>query len=361
MRYVIKSAKTIEEAIELGVKELGLTRDEIEFEVIQEPTKAVFGLFGGNDAMVKIKEKAKMKIDLDDIFAETKLDITPEIDITPEEAVEEFDFDEEIEDKFNRMQEEEFDLDKEELFVEEEVILDNVDEEEELDENTNETDDLYEDGYTPEFIQETEVLENFDESEEIENEKENENIESFTSDENLVNTRDLQFSGEACSITDEDDIKQAAEKAKKILEDLLIKMHIETKVSYETHKDNVINFNLEDISENDTGIVIGSKGETLNAVQYILSLLANRNTSNFLRITLNAGEYRNRRKKAIEANAQRVAYKVLKTKKSIALKPMNSYERRIVHFALQDYKEIETVSTGKFPNRKVIVKYKGFN
>ncbi len=353
MRYVIKSAKTIEEAIELGIKELGLTRDEIEFEVMQEPTKAVFGLFGGNDAMVKVKEKAKMKINLDEIFAETSLDITTE------DTVEEFDFDEEIEDKFNRMQDEEFDLDKEELFVEEEVIL-NDEDEEDLEENTNETDDLYEDGYTPEFIEEAENSEEFAISEEFENKRE-EDFESYTSDQNLVNTRDLQFSGEACSITDEDDIKQAAEKAKKILEDLLIKMHIETKVSYETHNDNVINFNLEDISENDTGIIIGSKGETLNAVQYILSLLANRNTSKFLRITLNAGEYRNRRKKAIESNAQRVAYKVLKTKKSIALKPMNSYERRIVHFALQDYKEIETVSTGKFPSRKVIVKYKGFN
>lgn len=353
MRYVIKSAKTIEEALELGIKELGLTRDEIEFEVMQEPTKAVFGLFGGNDAMVKVKEKAKMKINLDEIFAETNLDITTE------DTVEEFDFDEEIEDKFNRMQDEEFDLDKEELFVEEEVIL-NDEDEEDLEENTNETDDLYEDGYTPEFIEESENSEEFAISEEFENKRE-EDFESYTSDQNLVNTRDLQFSGEACSITDEDDIKQAAEKAKKILEDLLIKMHIETKVSYETHNDNVINFNLEDISENDTGIIIGSKGETLNAVQYILSLLANRNTSKFLRITLNAGEYRNRRKKAIESNAQRVAYKVLKTKKSIALKPMNSYERRIVHFALQDYKEIETVSTGKFPSRKVIVKYKGFN
>lgn len=352
MRYVIKSAKTIEEAIELGIKELGLTRDEVEFEVMQEPTKAVFGLFGGNDAMVKVKEKAKMKINLDDIFADTKFDITIE------DSVEEFDFDEEIEDKFNRIQEEEFDLDKEELFVEEEVILSDLDEKEDLEE-TNETDDLYEDGYTPEFIEELEVSQDYDKSVEIEKEKEH--IESFKSDENLINTRDLQFSKEACSITDKDDIKQAAEKAKKILEDLLIKMHIETKVSYETHKDNVINFNLEDISENDTGIIIGSKGETLNAVQYILSLLANRNTSKFLRITVNAGDYRNRRKKAIESNAQRVAYKVLKTKKSIALKPMNSYERRIVHFALQDYKEIETVSTGKFPSRKVIVKYKGFN
>lgn len=356
MRYVIKSAKTIEEAIELGIKELGLTRDEVEFEVMQEPTKAVFGLFGGNDAMVKVKEKAKMKINLDDIFADTKFDITTE------DSVEEFDFDEEIEDKFNRIQEEEFDLDKEELFVEEEVILSDLDEKEDLEE-TNETDDLYEDGYTPEFTEELEVSQDSDKSIEIEIEieKEKEHIESFKSDENLINTRDLQFSKEACSITDKDDIKQAAEKAKKILEDLLIKMHIETKVSYETHKDNVINFNLEDISENDTGIIIGSKGETLNAVQYILSLLANRNTSKFLRITVNAGDYRNRRKKAIESNAQRVAYKVLKTKKSIALKPMNSYERRIVHFALQDYKEIETVSTGKFPSRKVIVKYKGFN
>ncbi len=72
---------------------------------------------------------------------------------------------------------------------------------------------------------------------------------------------------------------------------------------------------------------------------------------------MDVADYRERRKKSIEANAQKVAFRVLKTKKSIALKPMNSYERRIVHYTLQNYKGIETVSTGKFPNRKVIIKY----
>lgn len=355
MNYVIKSAKTIEEAIELGMKDLGLTRDEIEFEVIQEPTKAVFGIFGGNDATVKIKEKAEMKINLDDIFHED------DIKISSSESVDEFELDKNIEKRFNRIEEleEDFDIDKEEIFIEEEVYLNDVDEEDdetfEEDIESNETDDLYEDGYIPTFDEDDEKIENESQT------KENDEYEVYVSDENLVNTRDLEFSGEALSITDEDSLKEVCEKAKRILEDLLVKMHIEAKVSYETNKDNIINFILEDISENDTGIVIGSKGETLNAIQYILSLLVNRNTQKFYRIILNAGDYRNRRKKAIESNAQRVAYKVLKTKKSIALKPMNSYERRIVHFALQDYKEIETVSTGKFPSRKVIVKYKGFN
>lgn len=375
MKSIIKSAKTIEEAIDLGVKELGISRSNAEVEIIQEPSKGILGLFGGNDAVVKVKEKAEVKIDLDDIFSESEK--KEDLSDIEEDYLEETD-------KYATLDEE----DDEELFVEEEVYLQDIDESEEdfevyseenhntyedsskeedlnletindeskhddTSEETSEYDDLYEDGAVLDF--EEESHEDLNEDSEDDNELE---YELFKSDESF-NTRDLEFTKFEAKVTPESSFKEVAEITKKTLEDILIKMHIDAKVNYETAKDNIINLNLTDISENDTGIVIGAKGETLNAVQYVLSLLINKNANKFYRITINVGDYRDRRKKSIEQNAQRVAYKVLKTKKPIALKPMNSYERRIVHFSLQNYKQIETVSIGKFPNRKVIIRYKG--
>ena len=350
MRSIIKTAKTIEEAVEAGIRELNIDRDDADIEIIQEATKGLFGLFGGEDAVVKIKEKEKLSIDVEDIFSDFKSDnkdnlkgksykdfSDKEVDTIESEIEEEEDFDNSVEiDMYKKSDDES----KEEV----EELSDETDFEQDSD---DEFDGLYEEGYQPE-------------EEVIEEEQEEKEETIYRSDlEKTLNTRELLFSGEAKEVTDNDSLVEVAEKVKQNLEDLLIKMHIEAKVSYETARDNIINLELSDISENDTGIVIGAKGETLNALQYILSFLTNNKTSKFYRITVNAGNYRDRKKANIENNAKRVAYKVLKTKKPIALKAMNSYERRIVHTALQSYKEIETVSTGKFPNRKVVVRYKG--
>lgn len=388
MKSIIKSAKTIDEAVNLGLKELGISRDDAEISVMQEPSKGVFGIFGGSDAVVKIKKKENesFEAELDQIFSESGFNRNDDeiYEADEENKFAKFDDDSEIDEEEVFVEEEvyledinedeeDFDLTSEETSYEEVVIKEeitqnhaetsSVEEEsqesiEEVEANLeneseeDELDGLYEEGYEPEFEKEEEVQEDVKD--------EDSNYEIFSSDESsLVNTRELEFSGQAQQITDGDSLEEVAKKAKTILEDILVKMHIETKVGYETARDNIINFNLSDISENDTGIVIGAKGETLNAVQYVLSLLINKETSKFYRVTVNVGNYRDRRKKNIESNAQRVAYKVLKTKKAVALKPMNSFERRIVHTALQSYKEIETVSSGKFPNRKVVIRYKG--
>ncbi|WP_103981750.1 RNA-binding cell elongation regulator Jag/EloR [Helcococcus massiliensis] len=349
MRSIIKTAKTIEEAVEAGIKELNIDRDDADIEIIQEATKGLFGLFGGEDAIVKIKEKEKLSIDVEDIFSDLKSDnkdnlkgklykdfTDKDVNTLDSDIETEEDYDNSVEINMYKKSDDEAKEEVEELSAENDFDQDSDDE----------FDGLYEEGYQPE----EEIIEEQEEKEET----------IYRSDlEKTLNTRELLFSGEAKEVTDNDSLVEVAEKVKQNLEDLLIKMHIEAKVSYETARDNIINLELSDISENDTGIVIGAKGETLNALQYILSFLTNNKTSNFYRITLNAGNYRDRKKANIENNAKRVAYKVLKTKKPIALKAMNSYERRIVHTALQSYKEIETVSTGKFPNRKVVVRYKG--
>ncbi len=106
------------------------------------------------------------------------------------------------------------------------------------------------------------------------------------------------------------------------------------------------------------GIIIGRRGETLDALQYLLGLVVNKNSEKFIRVTLDVGNYREKREETLVRLANRLADKVSKSRKNMTLEPMNPYERRIIHATLQDYKSVETYSIGDEPNRKVVIKYK---
>lgn len=107
------------------------------------------------------------------------------------------------------------------------------------------------------------------------------------------------------------------------------------------------------------GTVIGKRGETLDAVQYLVCLAANRLEGEYVRFTMNAGNYREKREETLKALAQRMAKKVLKTGRPAALEPMNPYERRIIHAVITDIDGVFSKSTGEEPNRKVVIKPTG--
>ena len=108
----------------------------------------------------------------------------------------------------------------------------------------------------------------------------------------------------------------------------------------------------------DIGIIIGRRGETLDALQYLLGLVVNKSSEKFIRVILDVGNYREKREETLEKLAKKLANKVAKNRKSITLEPMNPYERRIIHATLQNYKNVETYSVGDEPNRKVVIRYK---
>ena len=108
----------------------------------------------------------------------------------------------------------------------------------------------------------------------------------------------------------------------------------------------------------DMGILIGKRGQTLDSLQYLTSLVVNKGKANYIRVKLDTEDYRRRRKETLENLARGIAYKVKKTRKPVVLEPMNPYERRIIHSALQGNKYVETVSEGEEPYRHVVVKLK---
>lgn len=122
-----------------------------------------------------------------------------------------------------------------------------------------------------------------------------------------------------------------------------------------THEDGNIHIK---VLADDIGILIGRRGETLDALQYLIGLVVNKASDKFIRVVLDVGNYREKREETLEKLARKLAGKVVKSRKSITLEPMNPYERRIIHATLQNYKNVETYSVGDEPNRKVVIRYK---
>ena len=113
-----------------------------------------------------------------------------------------------------------------------------------------------------------------------------------------------------------------------------------------------------DLAGDEMGILIGKRGQTLDSLQYLVSLVVNKESDEYIRVKVDTEDYRARRKETLENLAKNIAYKVKKTRRAVSLEPMNRYERRIIHSALQNDKYIATHSEGDEPFRRVVVTYR---
>ena len=145
--------------------------------------------------------------------------------------------------------------------------------------------------------------------------------------------------------------------AKNFLKEMFIAMglivNVETKL-----KDRQLEIK---ISGDDMGIIIGKRGQTLDAVQYLVNLVVNKGTAPYISVTLDTENYRERRKETLETLAFNLAKKVKHTGKNVVLEPMNPYERRIIHSALQNDRYVTTYSEGDEPYRNVVITLKEKN
>ncbi len=113
-----------------------------------------------------------------------------------------------------------------------------------------------------------------------------------------------------------------------------------------------------DLSGNEMGVLIGKRGQTLDSLQYLVSLVVNKGEEDYIRVKVDTENYRQRRKETLENLAKNISYKVKRTKRPVSLEPMNPYERRIIHSALQNDRYVTTHSEGEEPFRRVVVSLK---
>ncbi len=296
MTTVIKTADTVEKAVQQALDSLQVGRDEVTIDVLKE-AKAGFLGFGAQDAVVRVSLK-------DDRFD----------DLLNEENIRE-------EDLFKGPS---FDEDPEESPISEEEDVEDVD---------------------------------FDEEEDDFSSQEEDELSEEFSKEDLYGDWDAYINRESADLSHlfPDQVEDPLAYCKEWMESLLSFMHIQADVNASMEGEGIL-LEIDNISETDTGIVIGRRAETLNAIQYIQSIAVNRLTKTHHQVYVDVGGYRSRRKASIQKMAQRNADKVLKTGRPYRMEAMNAYERRLVHTALQDVEGVTTASEGREPYRKVVIR-----
>lgn len=145
-------------------------------------------------------------------------------------------------------------------------------------------------------------------------------------------------------------------RAKSFLNDVFAAMQLP--VNMTATYNNVGDILSIDLEGDDMGVLIGKRGQTLDSLQYLVSLVVNRNEEAYIHVKLDTEDYRERRKETLEILARNIAYKVRKSRSSMSLEPMNPYERRIIHAALQNDRYVTTHSEGEDPFRRVVVTLK---
>ena len=156
----------------------------------------------------------------------------------------------------------------------------------------------------------------------------------------------------AAAAAEDEDPDYAA--IRQFLSGLLERMGVKAQIEISTRENGGINVNL---SGNGMGAIIGRRGETLDAIQHLTNYAVNRGSEKHLHISVDAENYRSKREESLTRLAEKMAEKAIKYKRSMALEPMNSYERHVIHTALQNYEGVTTSSTGVEPNRRVVVSY----
>ena len=182
--------------------------------------------------------------------------------------------------------------------------------------------------------------------------RDHEQERSFSSSENHVSPKKRS----AVPVLTDEQVEEVKQRAETFLADVFQAMNLDAKVS--SSYDRETGMLTIDMKGENMGVLIGKRGQTLDSLQYLVSLVVNKGIEGYIHVKADTENYRERRKKTLENLAKNIAVKVKRNRSSVALEPMNPYERRIIHSALQGDRYVTTYSEGEEPYRKVIVTMK---
>ena len=316
MDFIRVTAKTVEDAITEASIELGTSSDNIEYRVIEKGSSGFFGI-GGKKAVIEAKKKFTDEDLMKEVFGEEKKE-------PKKEAKKEVKKEIKKERREEKKGEKDFRKD-----VKKEVRREPGKESKKQEKKAEKKPEIRPE---KEVRQETKI-------EKAEKEQVNQPAEALAKEE-TVKTPRVPANPE-----------EAAKRAETFLRDVFktMEMNVEVKSVFE---DDTLSL---DLSGDDMGLLIGKRGQTLDSLQYLTSLVVNKGKASYVRVKLDTENYRERRKATLENLARNIAFKVKKTRRPVFLEPMNPYERRIIHSALQNDPYVTTHSEGDEPCRKVVV------
>ncbi|MCI9127401.1 MAG: protein jag [Eubacterium sp.] len=298
------SAKTVDDAITEALIQLGVTSDKLEYEVIEKGSAGFLGI-GMKQAVIEARRKKGIAEETD-ILQEIK----------------------------NEIKKEEISLDKKQV-------------NKEIKKDTKKQDIKAKKGN--ENISEKTIDLHSKKEEAIKEEKKNLN-ENIDVEDSIKSEQSTKRVREIVEVAEE--TKQAVEA---FLQDTLKAMGMNVEIVSEVDKDGIL---CVELSGENMGILIGKRGQTLDSLQYLSNRVANKHQTGYVRVKLDTENYRARREDTLRHLAKNIAHKVKKGRRPVALEPMNPYERRIIHSALQSDPYVTTHSEGEEPYRKVVVTLK---
>ena len=299
MEYKLFKAKTVNDAITDALIEFEITSDMLDYEVIEEGSTGLLGLFS-KDAVIKAKKKEIVEEESEEFSIKDEISAATRVDLRSAGALR----------RPGKQNEKKKSPKKEDA--------------------------------------QPEILKN-DEPFEIKADAVGENEEKLDISVSGISAAKAKSKASKKPVYDNSEVEGILNL---IFEKLEIKADIETTIDAE---EKVVNIN---ITGENTSDLIGKKGQTLDAIQYLASIIVNKKKGDYYRVKVDTNNYRTRRQKTLENQAKNVASKVKKTRRKVVMEPMNPYERRIIHSYLQSDKQVTTKSEGEEPNRKVVVYYK---
>ena len=298
MKQYEASAKTVEEAIELGLQELGVSIGDVDVQVVEEGSKGLFGLFGSRPVKVRLTVKDSEEDPLADLLEDKK---PAKAKKEPEKKPEKKPVEKKAEEKKPAPEKKKAEKKPEPAAEKKETAAKSE-----------------KPAAKPEIrpMEKPEVT--------------------------MIPAEEL-------------DAESPAGIAHTFLMEMTKLMGVDVTIDMGTDADgNVYGY----INGDTLGILIGRRGETLDAVQYLTSLKVNRGREGYIRVTLDTENYRAKREDTLIRLANRMANRALRTGRKVSLEPMNPYERRIIHFALQQNEGVTTHSEGDEPNRHVVITHR---
>ena len=317
MDYIEVTAKTVSEAITKACLDLKLPSDRLDIKVISEGSKGFLGI-GNKPAVIRVAEKAE------DTLAEVEKSTEEKVAKAEEKA------------------------EKKEAVK---VPAENIKKEAPLAEKT-EVKAAEKDKKENVYSEKKERKESYKKPS-YKGNTEKKHIEKKVPEKAEANEENHNIKEIVPVFKTEEEIAILEKNAERFLSEVFSAMSVDVKMSFNYVAQMAcleINFEGEEM-----GVLIGKRGQTLDSLQYLTSLVVNKTEKEYIRVKLDTEDYRRRRKETLENLAKNIAYKVRKTRKPVVLEAMNPFERRIIHAALQPNKYVETYSEGKEPYRHVVV------
>ena len=291
MEYIEVTGKSVEEAITNACTKLGIPSDKLDYEVIEKGNSGFLGIFNSKPAKIKAREKQE-EPEVKAVETPKKPEVPVNTEKKPEKKSDDFKKEE---------PKKEFKSEPKKEFKKEHKPADNK--------------------------KNVEPAKESSKAEAQPQPKE----EPFTEEQKEVIRKDI----------------------KAFLDSMFgaMSMEVNADITFDD-EENTVNV---DLTGDNMGVLIGKRGQTLDSIQYLTSLVINKNSEKYVRVKLDTENYRKRRKETLESLAKNIAYKVKRSRRPVSLEPMNPYERRIIHSALQADKFVSTRSEGEEPFRHVVV------